>query len=171
MGSNSLKRNYSFIIALSIILATIIIVALVFMRIYRIPFYLIDILGIRNSLVHWLGWLGALFIGLMVPVYSIIKRYVPTKTRIMLKIHVFGNLLSMLAISIHFAHQVTRPANNYPDLGTGIVLYMAMIILVLTGFIQFFGLAKSKIKTLRFLHPAIALTFYLTIIMHVIHGI
>ena len=93
------------------------------------------------------------------------------KIRGMLKIHVFGNLLSVTMISIHFAHQVTRPASNYPELGTGIVLYSAMILLVSTGFLQYFGLAKSKIKAIKFLHPAIALTFYLTIIMHILHGI
>ena len=171
VSPRNLSREPLFLFAVALILATIIIVVLIFLHIYRIPFYLIDILGISNSPVHWLGWAGTLFIGFIVPAYSIVKRYSPTKIRGMLKIHVVGNLLSVTAISIHFAHQVTRPANNYPDLGTGIVLYAAMILLVSTGFMQYFGLAKSKLKILRFLHPAIALTFYLTIVMHILHGI
>ncbi|MBN1683000.1 hypothetical protein JW865_05555 [Candidatus Bathyarchaeota archaeon] len=122
-------------------------------------------------MVHWLGWIGTLFIAITVPIYFFIKRKMPKKIRGMLKIHVFGNLLSVTMISIHFAHQVTRPASNYQELGTGIVLYAAMILLVSSGFLQYFGLAKSKIKSMKFLHPAIALTFYLTIIMHILHGI
>jgi hypothetical protein len=89
----------------------------------------------------------------------------------MLKVHVLGNLLAVMLVSIHFAHQVTRPPTNYPDLGTGVVLYISMVLLVLTGFMLYFGFGKRLIKQLRFLHPSIALTFYLTIILHIIHGI
>jgi len=89
----------------------------------------------------------------------------------MLKVHCLGNLLAVMLVSIHFAHQVTRPPSNYPDLGTGVVLYVAMVLLVSTGVLLNFGFGKGLIKQLRFLHPSIALTFYLTIILHIIHGI
>jgi hypothetical protein len=89
----------------------------------------------------------------------------------MLRVHVLGNLLSVMLVSIHFAHQVTRPPTNYPDLGTGVVLYSSMVLLVSTGFMLNFGFGKRFIKQLRFLHPSLALTFYLTIIQHIIHGL
>jgi len=89
----------------------------------------------------------------------------------MLLVHVFGNLLAVMLVSIHFAHQVTRPPTNYPDLGTGIVLYVSMVLLVSTGFLLFFRFGKRLVKQLRFFHPIIALTFYLTIILHIIHNL
>jgi len=80
-------------------------------------------------------------------------------------------LLAVLLISIHFSHQVTRPASNYPDLGTGIVLYAAMLLLVSTGFVLYSDIAKKYNRQLLFWHPAFALTFYIAIIIHIIQGI
>jgi hypothetical protein len=62
-----------------------------------------------------------------------------------------------LMVTIHFAHQVTRPASSYPDLGTGIVLYATMIILLMTGFVLISGL-RILSKQNRFVHPAYAIT-------------
>jgi hypothetical protein len=51
-----------------------------------------------------------------------------------------------LLVSIHFAHQVTRPASNYPDLGTGIVLYATMILLVTTGMVLISNIGTKFVK-------------------------
>ena len=88
----------------------------------------------------------------------------------MLNVYVIGNLLAATLVSIHFAQQVTRPISNYSELDTGIVLYAAVILLVSCGFMVRFGLG-SRFKQLRFIHTSVAVTFYLTIIMHIIHGI
>ena len=89
----------------------------------------------------------------------------------MLNVYVIGNLLAATLVSIHFAQQVTRPISNYSELDTGIVLYATVILLVSCGFMVRFGLGSRFIKQLRFIHTSVTVTFYLTIIMHIIHGI
>jgi hypothetical protein len=88
-----------------------------------------------------------------------------------LSIHVTGNLLGVLLVSIHFAHQVTRPISAYPDLGTGIVLYATMIMLSATGLILITGIGRKLYKQIRFLHPAFAITFYTVIVMHILEDL
>jgi hypothetical protein len=41
-----------------------------------------------------------------------------------MRFHVFGNLLFFALISMHFAAQVGRPAANFPELGTGLAMFM-----------------------------------------------
>lgn len=159
------------LLASGIIAVTVIVVALIFLRVFRIPFIQISLLGLSHSLVHWIGWMGTLYIAFATPAYPIVKRKYPQHIRKMLNIHVVGNLLSVMLVSIHFAHQVTRPASSYPDLGTGVVLYATMILLVATGMVLISGVGKKLVKQIHFLHPAFALTFYTVIIMHIIHGI
>lgn len=84
----------------------------------------------------------------------------------------YGNLFAFMLISIHFAGQISRPAKRYPDLGTGIALYAAMTLLVGTGISQRFHLIpKIKPQTYRFLHTGAAVTFYLIIVIHILHGL
>jgi hypothetical protein len=128
------------------------------------------VLGASYSVVHCIGFIGALYIAFATPVYPLVKRKYPQHIQKTLNIHVIGNLLAVLLVSIHFAHQVTRPASNYPDLGTGIVLYATMILLVKTGMVLISNIGTKFVKQTRFLHPAFALTFYTVIIMHIIQG-
>jgi len=58
----------------------------------------------------------------------------------------------------------------YPHLGTGIVLYPTLLLLVATGFITRYLSYHNKSKLL-FVHKAITFTFYLVIIVHILHGI
>jgi len=157
--------------ASTIIAVIVVIVALIFLRVFRIPFFQIEVLGVSNSAVHWIGFIGTLYIAFATPIYPIVKRKIPQHLGKMLNVHVLGNLVGVLLVSIHFAHQVTRPTDSYPDLGTGIVLYATMIMLVATGFILVSGFGGKLFRQIRFLHPAFALTFYLVIVMHIIHGI
>ena len=166
----SYKRP-SFWIALTIIAVSAIVVLLVYLGVARIPFFLVNIFGFENSLVHWSGWVGSLIILATTASYSLRKRAFHKTSGRLLRLHVFGNLLGFLLISIHFIHQVTRPASNYPELGTGIVLYSAMLILVFTGFTTFFQVKPEWGKYYRFLHPAAAFTLLMDIILHIIHGI
>lgn len=159
------------LLASAIIAVTVIVAVLIFLRVFRIPHFQINVFGISNSAVHWIGWIGTLYIAFATPVYPIVKRKYPRHIQKTLNIHVIGNVLAVLLVSIHFAHQVTRSASNYPDLGTGIVLYATMILLVATGMVLISGMGKKLVKQIRFLHPAFALTFYTVIIMHIIHGI
>jgi len=154
-----------------IIVITAIIVSLIFLHVTRLPFVQVTILGATHSLTHWIGWIGALYIFFATPLLPIIKRKISIYYKTALNIHVLGNLIAVLLVSIHFAHQVTRPASAYPDLGTGIVLYAAMVLLVATGVIFTSGIGKNFFRQIHFLHAAVALTFYLVIVMHIIQGI
>ena len=158
-------------VASIIIVATVIIVTLIFLRAFRLPFVNVNILGATYSLTHWVGWIGALYIAFATPIYPMVKHRFPKHLRRTLYFHIIGNLTGVLLVSVHFAHQVTRSASNYPDIGTGIVLYATMLILASTGFMQYSSLAKRFAKQIKFLHPAFALTFYTVIIMHIIQGI
>ena len=119
---------------------------------------------------HWLSWTGTVFVAVFTPIYYWMKRNKPASLRNLLKIHVFGNLLSFLFVSIHFTQQISRPAQFYPHLGTGIVLYPTMLLLVATGFVTRFLSYKNK-SNLLFFHRAVTFTFYLVIIVHILHGI
>jgi len=164
-------RKWLVLSAASIVVVTVIVVALILLRVFRIPFFQLEILGVSNSPVHWIGWAGTVYIAFATPVYPIIKRKFSQYTPKMLGVHVIGNLLAVLLVSIHFAHQVTRPADNYPDLGTGVALYAAMVLLVATGMLLVSGVLNRFYRQVRFVHPALALTFYLVIVMHIIHGL
>ena len=154
-----------------IVAITIIVIAAIFLRIWRIPFSQVEVFGISHSTVHWIGWVGTLYIAFATPLYPIVKRKYPIHIKKMLNIHVTGNLLAVLLVSIHFAHQVTRPASAYPDLGTGIVLYTSMILLVASGLVLVSGISQKYFKQMRFLHPAYATTFYTVIIIHIMQDV
>jgi hypothetical protein len=121
---------------------------------------------------HWLVWAGALYIAFAVPVYTLLKRRYSAGLRKWLSFHVFGNLIAFILVSIHFSSQISRPATSYPDLGTGLALFVSMVLLVATGFSQRFGLVKSaKPQTQRLVHVGFALSFYLIIGIHILHGL
>lgn len=121
---------------------------------------------------HWFVWIGTLYMALAVPIIAVLKRKYPNRYLAFLRLHVFGNLAAFLLVSLHFVGQIWRPAAFYPDLGTGIVLYIAMLLLVSTGFAQRFQLfPRVKYQTFRFLHMSSATVFYLTIIVHILHGL
>jgi hypothetical protein len=123
---------------------------------------------------HWLGVLGTLFIAFFTPTYYILRRRYPKKLRPMLHIHILGNLLSFLLVSIHFAQQMSRPPQFYPDLGTGVISYLAVLVLVSTGFLHRFRLLEGRRvyppHRNRFLHISITFTFYLVVIFHALRN-
>ena len=157
--------------AFLIVIVTFILVATIFLGVWRVPFVQIEVFGISHSAIHWIGWIGTIYIAFATPFYPIIKRKYPVHLNKILNIHVLGNLLGILLVSIHFANHVTRPAYAYPDLGTGIVLYAAMLLLLATGFLMVSGLGRKFFKQIYFLHPAYAITFYTVIIMHILQDL
>ena len=121
---------------------------------------------------HWFVWIGTLYIAFTVPIIAISKRRYPSKFLGLFRLHVFGNLVAFLLISLHFAAQISRPAAFYPDLGTGTAMYLSMLLLVATGFSHRFGIVKSvKTQSQRFLHVSLALSFFLIIGIHILHGL
>ena len=164
-------KKLIFVTACTIIIITAFLVSLIFLHVTRLPFVQLTFLGATHSLTHWIGFIGTLYIAFATPLSPIIKRKSPLHFKNALNIHILGNLLAVLLVSVHFAHQVTRPASAYPTMGTGVVLYATMVLLVATGLVLISGVGKRYFKQIRFLHPAFALTFYLVIVMHIIHGI
>ena len=120
---------------------------------------------------HWLVWIGFAFILIHVPLFVTLKRKYPNRIRLFLGIHVLGNLLAFLLITIHFASQISRPAQFYPDLGTGLTLYTFISTLVVTGFLQRFAILTRYRKTWRFLHTSSIVALFVIMTIHILHGI
>lgn len=165
MGANPVK-NASFWLALFMILITASLMFAVYYDLLQLhvaigPYYI----------HHWLSWTGTTFIAVFTPIYYLLKRSKPQSLKTLLPLHAFGNLVSFMFISIHFTQQISRPAQFYPDLGTGIVLYATMLLLVGTGFLSRFPIVKRKGKSLRFIHLSVTVTFYLIILVHILHGL
>ena len=180
-----LLKNISFLSASTIILITVFLVVATYLKWIRLNF----IIG-HYYFGHWLGWIGTIFIAFATPIFYILRRRYPKRSSSMVEFHIFGNLFAFLFVSLHFAQQISRPPQFFPELGTGIIQYIAVILLVATGFIHKFhtletrNVASTSSKQLhkyhqkiypphrnRFLHISITLTFYLVIIFHLIDHI
>ena len=117
---------------------------------------------------HWAVWVGTAYIAIFTPVYSYLKRRTARYSKRLLTAHVFGNLLAFLLISVHFAQQAGRPPQAEPIHSTGLILYIIVTAMVLTGFFQRFGIARSMVRTWRFIHVGLSLSFYLVLVVHVL---
>lgn len=158
--------SVSFLAALLIVFLTVVLMAAVYFHLFRVHVYFEQF-----YYHHWFSWIGTLFIAFSTPTYFILKRRYTKRFKSLLKFHVFGNLLAVMAVSIHFTQEISRPPQAYPRLGTGIALYAAMITLVFTGFLLRYGNLKIGRKSIRFIHTAIMLSFYLIIVIHILHGL
>jgi len=119
-------------------------------------------------LAHWLAYIATGYIAIFTPIYARLKRRSPGRFRTLLNIHVFGNLVAFLLISMHYAHHMGRPPEFPPTIGTGLTLYVILAIMVLTGLMQRFRLATRLQKTWRFVHVGLSLSFYIVVIMHIL---
>jgi len=118
---------------------------------------------------HWLAIIGTSYIAIDTPAFVILKRFYPEKFKGLLRYHIFGNLLFFSLISIHFAAQIGRPVAFYPTLGTGLAIYIAMTLEVISGFAERFPLIKQiDHKTNQFIHASLVMVFFLVIIFHVL---
>lgn len=117
---------------------------------------------------HWVGIIGAGYIAIATPIYSLVKRRFSSKLRALLDFHVFGNIIAFLLVSIHFTQQMGRPPEFAPILGTGLALYIIMSIMVLTGLLQRLQVISKLLRSWRFIHIGLSLSFYIVIIIHVL---
>jgi hypothetical protein len=160
-------RNVSFWQGVIILLVTIYVSIATYYRWFNLrfqigPFYF----------THWLSWIGTLFIAVFTPVYYVLKRRRPKLLPKLVLIHMFGNLLSFMLISIHYAQQVGRPPRFYPDLGTGLALYLTTAILVISGFLHRSQILVSSIPHQnKFIHISLTSAFYLVIVIHILQGL
>jgi hypothetical protein len=121
---------------------------------------------------HWFVWIGTLYVAFAVPIIALLKWRFPTRFMKLFRVHVFGNLLAFLLVSIHFAGQIDRPLAFYPELGTGLSLYIIMILLVASGFsLRFRLIPQLKSQTQRIVHVGLTSSFYIIIVIHILHGL
>lgn len=160
-------RSLEFWAALSIIIATVFLIIADYQGWIHFGYFVGPF-----RLNHWFVWIGTLYIASVVPTIAILKRRLPNKFKTLFRIHVFGNLLAFLLVSLHYAGQISRPATAYPQLGTGLALYIIMILLVATGFTHRFQLIPQiKSQTRKFVHVGLTFSFYIIIGIHILHGL
>jgi hypothetical protein len=162
-----LLRKIDFWLSLLIVLVTVVLAIGRVLNWYSLSFF---IGPFRAS--HWLVIIGSTYIAVATLAFSILKRRFQARYEALAKFHVIGNLSAVLLVTIHFTSQVTRSAANYPQLGTGLALYIAMLLLAVSGFLYRFRLLpRLDIGTNRLLHVGVALSFYILIGIHVLHGL
>jgi heme A synthase len=120
---------------------------------------------------HWLTIIGTSYIAIATSTFVVLKRVYPQKTKGLYRFHIFGNLLLFSLISIHFASQLGRPAANFPELGTGLAMYVAMTLQVASGFTQRFMSVNRHLKINKFVHASLIVVFFGVILFHVLHGL
>jgi len=160
------RKNSRFYVALLLVLAIVILSIGNYLRWWDLHFYVGPL-----YFHHWLSFIGAGYIAIFTPIYVILKRRSPKRFGTLLNVHVFGNLVAFLLISIHFTQQMGRPAEFAPTLGTGIALYIIVAIMVVTGLMQRYRLASRFITSWRFIHVGLSLSFYIVIVIHVLHNL
>jgi hypothetical protein len=162
-----LLKSVEFWAALSLIIAAIVLIVADNQRWIHFGYF---IGSFRAN--HWFVWIGTLYIAAIVPVIAVLKKRYPNRYLSLFRIHVFGNLIAFLLISLHFAGQIDRPAVAYPQLGTGLGLYIIMVLLVATGFTHRFQLIPQiKSQTRKFIHVGLTFSFYIIIGIHILHGL
>jgi len=154
------------VLALSLIIITIVLMVAYYNQWFSLSYFVGPLRAI-----HYLAIAGTLYIAVSVPIIAILKKSYPMKRDGLTRAHMFLNLLCFLLISLHFAGQLGRPAEFYPDLGTGLALYIALILQVYTG-LAFRYREKYLLKPMRnrSFHIGLALVFYIVIIVHALHG-
>jgi hypothetical protein len=160
-------KSIEFWAAFSIIIAAVALMIMVNLRWIRF----IDPIG-PFRVMHWFVWIGTLYIAFVVPSIAILKKRFSNRYLMLFRIHIFGNLLAFVLVSLHFASQISRSPTAYPQLGTGLALYIIMILLVFTGFTHRFQLIPQiKSQTRKFVHVGLTFSFYLIIGIHILHGL
>ena len=160
------RRNSAFWLASVLLLVTVMISVVAYVRWYNLGFFVGSLF-----FVHWLSLAATTFIALLVPIYYVLKRRSPQKTKIFLKIHVFGNLFSFLLVSIHFAQNTGRLSGFYLRLGEGFVLFLVLCLIVATGMLERFGGKNKIVRYTRPIHRYSVVVLYLVIILHVIQAL
>ncbi|MEJ2241018.1 MAG: hypothetical protein P8Y18_02605 [Candidatus Bathyarchaeota archaeon] len=159
------NRNKEFLLSITLLLITIIFSAIAYTFWLELSFFVGPFF-----FVHWLGIIAAVFVALLIPTYYVLKRKRSQNRRILLRIHVFGNLVAFLLISIHFAQNFGRLINYFPKIEDGIVLFLVLVILVLTGFLEKFRIGNKVLRYTKFVHRYIIVVFYTVVIIHMLQG-
>jgi len=117
---------------------------------------------------HWLGWLSMGFIIIYVPLFIIMKKRTPKIYPKLMKVHEIGFIVAFMLVSLHIGSQIRRVFP--PELGTGIAAYVCLLVLVVTGIMQRNQIFATRMRTLRFVHLSMVISFFLVIVLHVIRA-
>ncbi|MCW4035464.1 MAG: hypothetical protein NWF03_08890 [Candidatus Bathyarchaeota archaeon] len=120
--------------------------------------------------IHWIGLIGTVFITVFTPIYYILNRKRPKSRRTLLKLHVYGNLVSYLLVSVHFAQHLGRLSSFVSNLGEGTVLFVVLTTITATGIMERFQIAKSQQKTVKLVHHYAVIVFYAVVLLHTLQG-
>ena len=120
---------------------------------------------------HWFSVAGAGFIALYTPAFYVLKRRRKDRYRALLATHVFGGLLATTLVAVHFTQHIIRSVGYFPRPGTGVVLFAGVTLSVLTGFLLRYRPFKVGMREWRLLHTGAAVSFFLTIGVHVLKGL
>jgi hypothetical protein len=113
---------------------------------------------------HWMGLIGGLWIAVVTPVYVVLKHHRPTRIKTWVRIHMFGNLVAFMLISIHFTYWIT----SVSFIGTGFALFVATLTLVVTGLLYRFNIMQNSRRYIRFIHVSMTTAFYLILAIHIL---
>ena len=116
------------------------------------------------SFTHWMVLIGGFWIALVTPVYYFLKHHRPKRIKTWMRMHIFGNLIAFMLISVHFIYWIT----SVSFIGTGTALFVAVLTLVMTGLLQRFNIMTSSRRYIRFIHISMTTAFYLILIIHII---
>ena len=150
-----------FNLALGLIALSIFVVVGTYMRLWDLHFSIGPFFS-----HHWLAIIGGTYLLIFMVIYAYMKRYTAVNRGTLLKVHVFGNLLAVMFVSVHFAQQMGRPAEFAPDLGTGLATYLLFVVIVVTGFMMRFGLLTHKRGSWRLLHVGLSLSLFIVLVIH-----
>ena len=157
-------KDPEFLVALLIVIATALFMVAAFVHWIDTSFF---VGPLRFS--HWLAIIGTSYIAIATPAFVLLKRQYPQKYKGLLRFHIYVNLLFFSLVSIHFAGQLGRSALFYPSLGTGLAIYIALTLEVISGFAERFPLINQiDHKTNKFIHASLVMVFFLVIIFHVL---
>ncbi len=160
-----MKRSSEFWLSMIVLFLTVIISVVAFVSWYELLFFVGSLF-----FVHWIGLAATIFVAVFVPVYYVLKRNKPRKIKTLLRIHVFGNLLGFLLVSVHFSQNVGRLAGLYPRLSDGFVLFLVMTVIVATGVIERFAGKPKLVRYTKPVHRYSVAVFYLIVIVHTLQG-
>jgi hypothetical protein len=113
---------------------------------------------------HWMSLIGGFWIASVTPAYYILMHHRPNRIKSWIRIHTFGNLVAFMLISVHFTYWII----SVSFMGTGLALFIAVLALVVTGFLQRFNMMRGSVVHIKFLHISMTTAFYLILIIHVL---
>ena len=115
---------------------------------------------------HWLSIIGGTFILVYTPIFAYMKRHTAFNRGTLLKVHVFGNLLAVMFVSVHFAEQM----GHAHDLGTGLAMSLLLVVILAAGFMMRFGLLTQQRESWRLFHVGFGLSLFIVLVIHALRN-